>query len=319
MIKKLLASVLFSFFVMISFANELIVKKVFINQIVEHPALNMTVQGIVDGLKSIKDINIDIHTESAQGNPSLSSQIATKFVNQDADIVVGVGTISAQSFVKYANQDKVKLVFSSVTDPKAAGLSNNKNIFGVSNFIPVAPQLELFQKIQPNMKNLGFIYNPSEVNSLKLLRKTDEECKKLRINLISQTANKTSEIPQAVSKLSQKVDALFISNDNTALSALPAIIRIASKAKIPVYVSDTDSVGLGALAAFGPNQYSIGLQTAGIIKKLLSNLTIDVPIEYPNKNDIYINEDTAKKIGINIPNEIKIQASKIITKSPSSQ
>lgn len=72
-------------------------KKVFINQLVEHPALNMTTKGIMDGLEKNgykKGVNLDIRLESAQANPALVAQIAAKFVGQGADVVVGVATIS---------------------------------------------------------------------------------------------------------------------------------------------------------------------------------------------------------------------------------
>lgn len=139
------------------------------------------------------------------------------------------------------------------------------NTSDVSNFVELEPQIKLFQKIQPNLKRLGFLYNPSEVNSLSLIKQLEELCPKFDISLILQAANKTSEVAQAATKLASNVDAVFISNDSTALSALQAIINAATKVKVPVYISDTDAVELGALAALEPNQYKVGLQTADII------------------------------------------------------
>ncbi len=308
-----------------AFATEDI-KKVFINQFVEHPALNMTTKGIIDGLEQNgykRGVNLDLRLESAQANSALASQIAAKFVGQGADIVVGVATISAQSFAKYAKENKVKLVFSSVTDPLKAELVQSlenpgNNTSGVSNFIELDPQLKLFKQIQPNLKRLGFLYNPSEVNSLSLINKLEKLCSEFGINLILQAANKTSEVAQAATKLAANVDAIFISNDSTALSALQAIINAAFKAKVPVYVSDTDSVELGALAALGPNQYKIGLQTAQLIVRSLKGEDLGViPVEFPNQTELYLNEDAAQKLGIKLKDELKNAAAKIVTKSKS--
>lgn len=296
-------------------------KKVYINQLVEHPALDMTTKGIVDGLekngyKSGK--NLDLKIESAQGNAALSTQIASKFVSQKADVVVGVATVSAQSFVKYAKENKTKLVFSTVTDPLKAGLVKTikepgNNTSGVSNFIDVKPQLELFKKIQPNLKKLGFLYNPSEANSIDLIKKLEVICPELGVELVLQSANKTSDVPQSAAKLASQVDAIFISNDNTALAALKTIINAANKVKIPVYVSDTDSVELGALAALGPNQYDVGLQTAEIIVRALNGEDVgSIPVEFPKKTELYLNDIAAKKIGITIPDRIRLQAAKVI-------
>jgi putative ABC transport system substrate-binding protein len=130
----------------------------------------MTTKGIIDGLEQNgykRGVNLDLRVESAQANSALSSQIAAKFVSQDPDIVVGVATISAQSFAKYAKENKAKLVFSSVTDPLKAELVQSldkpgNNTSGVSNFVELEPQIKLFQQIQSNLKRLGFLYNPSE-------------------------------------------------------------------------------------------------------------------------------------------------------------
>jgi putative ABC transport system substrate-binding protein len=290
------------------------IKKVYINQFVEHPALNKTTEGIIDGLKKQgyqKGVNIDLRVESAQANSALASQIASKFVHQNADIVVGVATISAQSFSKYAKENKTKLIFSSVTDPLKAGLVQTlshpkNNTSGVSNFVALEPQLQLFKSIQPNLKRLGFLYNPSEVNSLSLIAQLKTLCAPLGITLVLQSAQKTSEVPQAAAKLAAQVDAIFISNDSTALSALSSIIKAGNQAKIPVYVSDTDAVALGALAALGPNQYKVGLQTASMIARVLKGENINqIPVEFPKDMELYLNEKTAKKLGIVFPASLK--------------
>ncbi len=296
-------------------------KKVYINQIVGHIAIDITVKGIIDGLADkgyVKDKTVDIRVESAQGNAALAAQISSKFVSQGADVVVGVGTVSAQSCLKYALEGKANLVFSTVTDPVQAGLIEalekpSPNISGVSNFVALEPQLELFKKIQPNLKTLGVLYNPGEPNSLSINKRLEKICESMGITLVLQSANKTADMPQAATKLAGRVDAIFISNDNTALAALQSIIEIAGKAKIPVYLSDTDSVEMGALAALGPNQYQVGVQTGKIIARRLKGEDLgSIPIEFPDKTELYLNKDAAGKIGIEFPQDILDKASKII-------
>jgi putative ABC transport system substrate-binding protein len=316
---KKLITLLFSilFITNIATAASNITKKVFINQFAQHPALDATTKGIIDGLAQNgfnRGVNLDVRVESAQANVGLASQISANFANQNPDIVVGVGTISAQSFIKYASDNKVKMVFSTVTDPLGADLVKNldkpgKNISGVSNFVDLEPQLKLFQKLQPKLKHLGFLYNPGEMNSVSDVKRLRILCPKLGIILVEQTANKTSEVPQAVTKLAGSVDAIFISSDNTALSALQAVIKIANKVKIPVYVTDTDAVELGALAALGANQYQVGLQTGAMIARVFDGKDLgSMAVEFPNKTELYINEKAANIVDIIIPGDIRDKA-----------
>ena len=324
--KKLIVAIISIFFAInvVASGNAIVQKKVYISQVVEHPALNVTVKGIIDGLEKNgfkRNKNLNVRIESAQANAALASQIAVKFVNQNPDVVVGVGTISAQSFAKYARENKAKLVFSSVTDPVGASLIDDlkrpsNNTSGVSNFVALEPQLKLFQKLQPKLRRLGVLYNSGEINSISIVKQLEKLCPKVGINLLKQTANKTADVSQAAMKLSSQVDAIFISNDNTALGALQSVIKVTNKFKIPVYVSDTDAVELGALAALGPNQYQIGLQTGQMIAYILNGKNLNqMPVEFPSKTNLYINEEAAQLVGIKIPKEIKLQATRIIKKN----
>jgi putative ABC transport system substrate-binding protein len=109
------------------------------------------------------------------------------------------------------------------------------------------------------------------------------------------------------------VDAIFISNDNTALSCLPSIIGICNGAGIPVYVSDADAVHLGALAALGPNQYSVGRQTGEMVAKVLNGESIaNLPVEFPRKMEFFINLDAAKLLKIDISQAVIASATKIL-------
>lgn len=301
--KKILSILSLFFFIQSPIAAQEL-KKVFISQVVQHAALDLTAKGILAGLEKNgykQGINLDLRLECAQASPAIAAQIATKFVNQRADIVVGLGTISSQSFLRYAKDNKAKLIFSSVTDPLKAELvqslnSPQNNTSGVSNFVAIEPQLALFQKLQPNLKRLGFLYNPSEWNSLSLIKKLQNICPSFGITLVLQAAYKTADIPQAATKLSNQVDAIFISNDSTALSALQAIINASRKVGIPVYVSDTAAVKFGAVAALGPNQYEIGVQTGAMIARALQGENLsNIPVEFPSQTELYLNMDAAKK------------------------
>lgn len=289
-------------------------------QIVEHPALDATYQGIIDELKALGYVNkqnIAIDFQSAQGSPLIASQIAQRFAGQEAEIMVGIGTTAAQALVKPAQSIESKVVFSSVTDPLQAGLVENlkapaKNVTGVSNFVPIDPQFELFKQIQPKLKRLGVVYNPGEANSVSLLIKIEEAAGRTGLEIVPVTAVESSEVNTAVKSLVGKVDAIFVSNDNTALSAFDSIILVAREAKIPVYVSDTDMVKKGAVAALGPNQYQLGRQTGKMIVKILQGTYVnDLPVEFPADMEFYFNATSADKLGLYVDLALLENAKKV--------
>ncbi len=318
--KKLLAVVLSAALASsVSLAAD--VKKVYVNQIVEHPALDMTAKGIRDGLKDrgfVEGENLDFVVESAQANVALASQISTKFVAQNADVTVGIGTPSAQSLVKAAMDGKTKMVFSSITDPLSASLvksleGSNTNVTGMSNYVDVSPQLEMFKKVLPEMTKIGFIYNPGDANSITQLKDLEEAAPKFGLEVVTQSVNRTADVPQAATRLANQTDAIFIYGDNTALAALESIVTAASKEKKPVFVADTDAVEFGPLAALGPNQYQLGIDTAEMIARILNGEDINaIPVGFPDKMELVINMDTANKLGLTLPNEVVEEAAVFI-------
>lgn len=318
--KKLLAVVLSAALASsVSLAAD--VKKVYINQIVEHPALDMTAKGIRDGLKErgfVEGENLDFVVESAQANVALAAQISTKFVAQKADVTVGIGTPSAQSLVKAAMDGKTKMVFSSITDPMGASLvksleGSNTNVTGMSNYVDVSPQLEMFKKVLPEMKKIGFIYNPGDANSITQLGDLEKAAPNFGLEVVTQSVNRTADVPQAATRLANQTDAIFIYGDNTALAALESIVTAATKEKKPVFVADTDAVEFGPLAALGPNQYQLGIDTAEMIARILNGEDINaIPVGFPDKMELVINMDTANKLGLTLPNEVVEEAAVFI-------
>lgn len=283
--------------------------KIKICKVIEHEALNSAVSGITDYLKSQKGKNYDIAVETCQGNMALASQIIAKFADLQPSVVITIGTMPSQAAYKFAKEGKIKVIFSSVTNPADISKNlKNSNITGVSNFVALQPQLKLFKKIQPNLKKLGIIYNTGEANSVFIVNNLKPICNNMKIELLEQGISKISELPQAAERLAKIVDAIFISNDNMALSGMENVVSICDKNNIPVYVSDTDQVEKGCVAALGPNQYDIGVQTGKIAARVANGEDINsIGVQYPETTELYLN---AKSVA-NIPDEIKSQAKKI--------
>lgn len=281
-------------------------------QIVEHEALNQTRKGIEEELKNA---GIQYRYESAQGNPALASQIAQKFKGDRPNAMVGIGTTATQALIASNRQCDIPIIFSSVTDPVGSRIVTQLKhpsacITGVSNFIPPKQQFALFKKILPKLKRLGIIYNPGETNSVSLLSTMTKEATPFGIELINAGAYNTKEVVDATLSLINKVDAIFINNDNTALSAFDAIINIATPHKIPVFVSDTDMLSKGALAALGPKQYELGKQTGKMIIELLlqKKSPQEISVQFPEKIELHLNLKIADALHIKIPTEIQKEA-----------
>ncbi len=271
--------------------------KISILQLIEHPTLNATREGLLEELakRGYKDgENLVLDFQSAQGNPSLAAQIAQKFASNKPDMIVAIATIAAQAAMSATKDTDIPVVFSSVTDPLSAKLVTNLkaptgNITGVSNFVPVEDQFKFFKRLLPSLKRLGIIYNPGEANSIALNTLMEKHAPAFGLTLVMAAAPKTTDVLAATQSLCGKVDAVFVNNDNTALSVFKNVVKAAQDCGIPAFVSDIDIADQGALAALGPDQRELGRQTARMVDFILKNPKAPLPaVEFPEKMEEFI-------------------------------
>lgn len=276
--------------------------KISILQIIDHPALNVNREGILEELKTLgykEGESLTVDFQSAQGNPTLAAQIAQKFASNNPDVIVALGTPAAQAAMSATKDTKVPVVFTAVTDPLSSKLVTDLkapagNVTGVSDFIAVESQFKLFKRLLPTLKTLGVVYNPGEENSTALNEMMEKAAKTFGWKIELAAANKTNDVFAATQSLCGKVDAVFINNDNTALSAFKSVVKAARACEIPAFVSDIDIVDQGAFAALGPDQRALGHQTARMVDFILKNPKAPLPaVEFPEKTEELISSKKA--------------------------
>lgn len=280
-------------------------KTIGITQIVDHPSLNAIREGILEGLAEhgfIEGKDLTVIFENAQGNPTTAAQIAQKFAGLSLDVIVPITTPSAQAIVRQIK--KVPIVFAAITDPLAAKIVTSLehpggNVTGVADIPPLKEQLHFIETCLPNLKTLGVVYNPGEINNVSFLEQLKALAKKQHIKVITTAAPKSADVQAAAHSLVNQVDAIFIGNDNTVVSGLEALIKICLDAKKPLFVSDPESVDRGALAAYAYDQHQIGRQVGEIVAQVLNGKNPgDIPVKKPRDLKMSINPKTAEKIKV---------------------
>ena len=251
------------------------VKSVAVTAIVDHPALDAVRKGVEDELKAQgwqAGKNLKYQYQSAQGNAATAGQIVRKFIGDKADAIVAIATPSAQAAA--AATSSVPIVFSAVTDPVAAKLVKDLkapggNVTGVSDRLPLAPQVDLMLKVVPTAKRVGIVYSPGEINSTILLKELKAVLAQRGMTLVSAAAPRTVDVQAATKSLVGKVDLIYSSTDNNVVSAYETMVRVATDAKLPMIAADTSSIKRGAVAALGMNYYDMGRQTGKMVVRIL--------------------------------------------------
>ena len=296
------------------------VYKVGISQIVTHPALDATREGIIEGMAQAgykEGENVEYDYQTSEGDMSLVASIAQKFVSDKVDAIVSIATPDSQASVSATKGSEIPVVFSAITDPVGAGLvvdwesHPDENVTGVSDMISVADDVELILKIVPGVKKLGTLYNAGESNSVFLTDKLLEACDAEGIEVVEATVSTTADVLSAAQSLVGKVDAIWVGTDNTVVTGLEALIKVCEDKQIPLFPSYDPSIERGGIAAWGFDYFDIGVQTGKMLAKVLkAGDASKIAVEKGEIIFLSVNTAAAARMGVTIPQDVIDEATK---------
>lgn len=285
-----------------------------ITQIVEHPALDAAREGFLTALadQEFNESNLAIEIRSAQGDISIANMIAEEFVRKQKDLILAIATPTAQATLNVTR--KIPILITAVTDPVASGLANSlkssgNNLTGTTDMTPIDDQFSLIAKLLPTTNKIGIIYNASEINSMIQVELARKACQKRGWQLIEISVTNLTEVQIGVEQLIRKVDVIYTPTDNLIASAMSLVTSIATKNHIPVIGSEEAQVRSGALATLGIDYWKLGYQTGLMAAQVLrGSKPSSLPIESLKDLTLVINSETAAKLKIEIPAELREKA-----------
>ena len=292
------------------------VYKIGISKLLAHPALDAIEEGIKDYLDST-DYAFEYDVQNANGEVTAASQIAQVFKDEGTDLNIGIATPTAQALANVCVD--TPLIYSSVTDPTAAGLVGKgmENIAGVSDMVPVAAHLSLIMQIVPELESLGMVYTSGEANGIVLMEAMKAAAEDEGVDLITASVANSSEVRMAAESIIDRVDAVYVATDNTVISAITALSDVCMAHRIPLFSADTtSSYGTDVLLAGGFDYYASGLLTGEIVERYLEGENLeDIGVVYLDQEslEIYLNMDVASALGLTIPETIADSAAIVVS------
>jgi len=292
------------------------------SQIVDHPALNETRQGFIDGLAKAGFVigkNLVLDYQNAQGDVGNARNIAEKFLVDRVDMVAPCTTPNVQAAIRLARGSKIPVVFGCVTNPVDSGIlqsmdtATGTNVTGLYGIPPVAAMFDLVLRMRPQAKIFGTIYNAAETNSQIVNRLAKAEAEKRGLGWREIQVASSAEIRNAAEALARQADTWLMLQDNTVASAFDAITRVARDSKIALFSLDTTTVERGAIASYAQNQYQAGIDwaTEVAVPVLLGrDAGTVVPVRY-RAYDLLVNTAAAKAADITIPEDLVKRASRV--------
>ncbi len=215
----------------------------------------------------------------------------------DPSLILAIGRDALVSIKEVKN---IPVIFIMVLNPQSM-LSYSKNYYGICMNISPERQMDIFKKTIPGLTTIGLIYNPD--NTGYLIENALKASAEMDINLITEKAFKSNEVPSAINRISDKIDAFWMIPDITLMTqeAIDLMLITSIEKKIPIFTFSEKYIEIGALLSVAVSPYDMGKQAGEKAQKILDGT--DDPDEkkiFARKEVISINNKIAEKLGIDL-------------------
>jgi putative ABC transport system substrate-binding protein len=271
--------------------------------------------GYVEG----QNATVDYHW--LEGRYDRLPEVIADLIRRGVAVIVTPGTTQAALAAKAATAT-IPIVFSVAEDPVKLGLVASLarpggNATGINFFFNeiAAKRLGLLHDLVPKAARIAVLVNPASPPITEtMLRDIPEAARVLGLQVQFLNASTSPEIEAAFATIArERADALFIAPDSFFTSRRGQISTLAAHNRLPTSVSNRTLVEAGLLMSYGtsvPDVFrQVGIYTGSILK---GAKPADLPVLQTTKFEFLINLQTARALGIEVPNSIQLLADEVI-------
>jgi len=272
-------------------------------------------QGLQE-LGYIEGQNVVIDWRFAKGEENRLPELAAELVRLKPDVLVTIGTQPARALKD--STKTIPIVVISAGDLVGRGIVASLARPGgnITGFTSIAPELngkrlELLKEIVPRVSQVAFLYLPHEEDELKEL---EAAARALGLKIQHHKVGHADQFQSAYTAMAREhADALLISSNPFTNSHRSTLIDLAAKHRLPAMCDGTAWTNAGCLISYAQDRTEGSRRAAVLIDKIFKGAKpADLPVEQPTKFELVINLQTAKQIGVTIPETMLYRADKVI-------
>jgi putative tryptophan/tyrosine transport system substrate-binding protein len=261
--------------------------------------------------------NYDVEAYFTGGNREMTEELTRKLAQQPVDVLV-VNATPAAHIARTATQTIpiVMLTANALATGLVPSLSRpGGNLAGVSLLMTdlAGKRLELLHQIKPSLKHVTFLGSAQDPNNVTFARENRAAADKLGVTLSVRLVDGPAAIDRGIFEAMKGdgseavvVQPIFTGHQST-------IVPMAMAVRLPVISDFAVFAEAGALLTYGVNQAAAERRLAYYVDRILKGAKpADLPIEQPTEFELVINGRTAKELGWSIPQDVAIQADRVI-------
>jgi putative ABC transport system substrate-binding protein len=263
--------------------------------------------------------NLIVERRSANNQLDQLPNLAAELVRLNVDIILATGTQAPLAAKKATST--IPIIIWNAGDPIENGLVTSLarpgvNITGVSLISRelAGKRLQLLSEMLPGLSRVTMLLDPKNPNNALLLHQTEVAARTLEIQIQSVDLRDLGESDRAFgAALMQRPGALITAESGVAVQQRAKIAAFAATNHLPALYPFREFVQAGGLISYGPDLKDLVGTVAKYIDKILKGANPgDLPIEQPTKFEFVINLNTAKTLGLKIPQSLMLRADEVI-------
>jgi putative ABC transport system substrate-binding protein len=136
----------------------------------------------------------------------------------------------------------------------------------------------------------------------------------MSIRIAKVQARTPADLPATFRALErERVDGVVVPTDNMFFTEIAQVVSLAAATRIPAMHSYREHVERGGLVSYGVNDTQNFRRAAYFVDRILKGARPgDLPIELPTKLELVINLNTAKALGLEIPDKLLALVDEVI-------
>jgi ABC-type uncharacterized transport system substrate-binding protein len=287
-------------------------------------ALTDRLRGFRQGLKDagyVEGENVIILYRWAENQLDRLPPLGAELVRRQVAVIATTGGTAVVLAAK-AVTTAIPIVFLAAEDPVKLGLVASLsrpggNLTGVNFFNTelAGKMLELLRELVPTATRAAVLINPATVTTTEtVLRDAEAAAGAMGLQIQAVRASTSREIDAAFATfVRERPDALFVAGDPFFNARRLQLAQLAGRHGLPAIYSGREFAEVGGLMTYGSDITHAYRQMGVYVGRILKGAKpADLPVVQATKFELVINHQTARMIGLAVPDKLLVAADEVI-------
>jgi putative ABC transport system substrate-binding protein len=267
----------------------------------------------------IEGRNLVIDWRFADGSLARHDVLAAELVALNPDVIVASTQPSALAVFKATRT--IPIVFAIVQEPVESGLARSLarpggNATGLASMNKelIAKRLDLVHEVFPRAKRIALLYQPDFDMNVRQAALAETAAQVLGLNVVRVGIGDPQTYDAAFAALArERPDAVLVIENPSLFNRRDEIVRRMQQARLPAMYGLQEFSFVGGLLSYSINFADQFRRAADYVDRILRGAKPgEMPIQQPVKFELTVNLETARSLGMKIPQSVLLRADRVI-------